>query len=124
VRECECFFGRVQALIHHLVGRHWRRKLEAGYPEEVAQVLQWFGDQPSEQRPFSIHSLCTVGQAHGCAPTAGYLLPFLPILSPRKSGHLKKEALHPVLIQCIGAEYEMHEGPSTSAQSHCTPTSR
>ncbi|EIE27123.1 peptidase C54 [Coccomyxa subellipsoidea C-169] len=54
-----------QALVYHLVGRQWRRKLEAAYPEEVAQVLQWFGDQACEQRPFSIHNMCTTGQTHG-----------------------------------------------------------
>lgn len=57
----------MQALVHHLVGRQFRRKLESSYPEEVAQVLLWFGDQPSEQRPFSIHNLCATGQPHGCA---------------------------------------------------------
>lgn len=55
----------LQALVHHLVGRQWRRKLEASYPEEVAQMLQWFGDQASEQRPFSIHNMCATGQPHG-----------------------------------------------------------
>ncbi len=55
----------VQALVYHLVGRQWRRKLEAAYPEEVAQVLQWFGDQACEQRPFSIHNMCATGQTHG-----------------------------------------------------------
>lgn len=58
----------LQALVHHLVGRQYRRKLESPYPEEIAQVLHWFGDQPSEQRPFSIHNLCTTGQPHGCEP--------------------------------------------------------
>ncbi|CAL8470403.1 g9945 [Coccomyxa elongata] len=54
-----------QALVHHLVGRQWRRKLEAAYPEEVAQMLHWFGDQASEQRPFSIHNMCSRGQPYG-----------------------------------------------------------
>ena len=58
----------MQALVHHLVGRQWRRKLEAAYPEEVAQMLHWFGDQASEQRPFSIHNMCSTGQAYGCVP--------------------------------------------------------
>lgn len=58
----------LQALVHHLVGRQWRRKLEAAYPEEVAQMLHWFGDQASEQRPFSIHNMCSTGQPYGCVP--------------------------------------------------------
>ena len=57
-------FG-LQVVLHHLVGRQWRRKLEAPFPEEVAQILHWFGDQPAEQRPYSVHNLCTAGQRHG-----------------------------------------------------------
>lgn len=55
----------LQVLLHHLVGRQWRRKLEAAFPEEVAQILHWFGDQPSEQRPYSVHNLCAAGHRHG-----------------------------------------------------------
>ena len=55
----------LQVLLHHLVGRQWRRKLEAPFPEEVAQILHWFGDQPLEQRPYSVHNLCAAGQRHG-----------------------------------------------------------
>ena len=54
----------LQVLLHHLVGRHWRRKLEAPFPGEVAQILHWFGDQPLEQRPYSVHNLCAAGQRH------------------------------------------------------------
>ena len=58
--------SNMQVLLHHLVGRQWRRKLEAPFPEEVAQILHWFGDQNSEPpRPFSVHALCGTGQRHG-----------------------------------------------------------
>lgn len=68
----------MQALVHHLVGRQWRRKLEAAYPEEVAQMLHWFGDQASEQRPFSIHNMCSTGQPYGCVQLPCLLSPTRP----------------------------------------------
>ena len=48
-------------LLHHLVGRQWRRKLEAPFPEEVAQILHWFGDQ----RPSSAPTPCTISAQLG-----------------------------------------------------------
>lgn len=57
----------VQALVQHLVGRQWRRKLEGPPPQEVARVLHWFGDQPSQQQPFSLHAMCAAGRPYGCA---------------------------------------------------------
>ena len=53
----------VQTLLHHLVGRHWRRPLGAECPEEVAHILGWFQDKPAQQHPFSIHNICRAGRS-------------------------------------------------------------
>ncbi len=55
-----------------MAGRAWRRRrgeaVQAQAPG-VAALLAWFWDRPGlEPHPFSIHSLCEAGRAHGCAP--------------------------------------------------------
>ena len=63
----------MQALLRHVVGRQWRRQLDgqplAAAAPAVAALLAWFWDRPSlDVHPFSIHSLCEAGRAHGCRP--------------------------------------------------------
>ncbi|KAK9830586.1 hypothetical protein WJX81_001612 [Elliptochloris bilobata] len=62
-----------QALLRHVAGRAWRRRL-GGEPlleaaPAVAALLAWFWDRPDvDAHPFSIHSLCEAGRAHGVVP--------------------------------------------------------
>ena len=55
----------VQALKHHLLGRHWRipRPLASRRAHgQYCQLLQWFLDYPGERCLFSIHNMIQLGQ--------------------------------------------------------------
>ena len=58
---------RFQALLHHLVGRAWRRRLDSECPAEVQHLLAWFLDQPASRHAFSIHAICAAGRGTECA---------------------------------------------------------
>ncbi|KAJ7552129.1 hypothetical protein O6H91_06G043000 [Diphasiastrum complanatum] len=59
-----------QALVCHHLGRAWRRKTNQPYPREYFEILQYFGDSPTEECPLSIHNLLDVGKLYGLAPGA------------------------------------------------------
>ena len=68
----------MQALLRHVMGRQWRRQLDgkplAAAAPAVAALLAWFWDRPGlDAHPFSIHSLCEAGRAHGCRPMQALL---------------------------------------------------
>ncbi|XP_034951718.1 cysteine protease ATG4D isoform X2 [Chelonus insularis] len=60
-----------QALVCHFLGRDWRWRPDQ--PNETFQqdenkhrmIIKWFGDQPMEQTPLSIHTLVKLGASSG-----------------------------------------------------------
>ncbi|PIK37663.1 hypothetical protein BSL78_25506 [Apostichopus japonicus] len=56
-----------QSLILHFLGRDWNLyKSQTVESEKLhRQIIQWFGDQPSDMSPFSVHHLVEIGKHSG-----------------------------------------------------------
>ncbi|KAK3043082.1 hypothetical protein RJ639_001197 [Escallonia herrerae] len=55
-----------QALVHHRLGRSWRKTLDKPQDQNYLEILHLFGD--SEASAFSIHNLLEAGKAYTLAP--------------------------------------------------------
>ncbi|KAK3037985.1 hypothetical protein RJ639_031572 [Escallonia herrerae] len=55
-----------QALVHHRLGRSWRKTLDKPQDRNYLEILHLFGD--SEASAFSIHNLLEAGKAYTLAP--------------------------------------------------------
>ncbi|XP_071953206.1 cysteine protease ATG4D-like isoform X2 [Antedon mediterranea] len=91
-----------QSLVLHFLGRDWNIYKDQSEVMMVHhyQIIRWFGDQPSEMSPFSVHRLVDIGQTSGKKAGDWY--------GPASVAHILKEAvdiapeLHPLLEQiCI-----------------------
>ncbi|XP_072172805.1 uncharacterized protein [Diadema setosum] len=90
------------SLILHFLGREWNIYKQQT-PETQAyhrQIIRWFGDQPLDMSPFSVHRLVSIGQLNGKKVGDWY--------GPASVAHILKEAmddaheLNPLLGQvCI-----------------------
>lgn len=79
-----------QGLICHFLGRNWRWKKDINTrslkkDEIQRKIIQWFGDSPSPDNPFSIHNLVFLGKQHGHCPKDLY--------GPTFVAHLLKKAV-------------------------------
>lgn len=76
-----------QALILHFLGRDWNLyKSQTVESERLhRQIIQWFGDQPSDMSPFSLHHLVEIGKRGG--KRAG------DWFGPASVAHIVKEAV-------------------------------
>ncbi|XP_038056723.1 cysteine protease ATG4D-like [Patiria miniata] len=91
-----------QALVQHFLGRDWnyyneQTKEEQRYHHEI---VRWFGDQPDDMSPFSLHRLVEIGKSSGKKAGDWY--------GPASVAHIFKEAmdqamdLNPLLEQvCV-----------------------
>lgn len=80
-----------QALICHFLGRAWRwdpdSQLHATHEDHIhRKIIRWFGDTPSKNSPFSIHTLVGIGHEAGKRAGDWY--------GPASVSHLLKRAVH------------------------------
>ncbi|XP_072024085.1 uncharacterized protein [Amphiura filiformis] len=56
-----------QCLVTHFLGRDWNIYKEQAEEQDKYhhEIIRWFGDQPSDMSPFSIHRLVNVGKSSG-----------------------------------------------------------
>ncbi|KAG8034834.1 hypothetical protein G9C98_007910 [Cotesia typhae] len=99
-----------QALVCHFLGRDWRwrpdQKDEMCLQDEATHrmIIKWFGDQPTEQTPLSIHTLVKFGASagkragdwYGPASVAHLLILLVPL-------RLGADKLNPNYAPCLTA---------------------
>lgn len=75
------------SLILHFLGREWN--LYKSQTQEMQQyhrqIVRWFGDQPLDMSPFSVHRLVSIGQSNGKKAGDWY--------GPASVAHILKEAM-------------------------------
>ena len=54
-----------QVLLHHRLGREWRREVTGACPPQLTSLLRLFWDSPGPQHYYSIHHVCQAGGPHG-----------------------------------------------------------
>ncbi|XP_052271525.1 cysteine protease ATG4D-like [Dreissena polymorpha] len=76
-----------QAFVTHFLGRDWRVHHQTKDQETFYRtIIQWFGDSPSDQCPFSIHRLAEIGKSFGKQPGEWY--------GPSSVAYILRDALH------------------------------
>ncbi|XP_006822046.1 cysteine protease ATG4D-like [Saccoglossus kowalevskii] len=76
-----------QSFLTHFLGRDWCL-YDVETKEQIAyhrQIVKWFGDQPGEQSPFSVHRLVSLGHEAGKRPGDWY--------GPASVAHILKRAM-------------------------------
>ncbi|KAG1661515.1 Cysteine protease ATG4D [Nymphon striatum] len=76
-----------QGFIMHLLGRHWNwyNQQSSEFLELHRTIIRWFGDIPSNQSPFSIHQLVSLGENSGIKAGEWY--------GPASVAHIFKRAI-------------------------------
>ncbi|XP_055373826.1 cysteine protease ATG4C [Condylostylus longicornis] len=79
-----------QGLVCHFLGRSWRwdpeTQINTTYEDHMhRKIIRWFGDSSSKNNPFSIHTLCSLGQEMGKKPGDWY--------GPSSVSHLLRQAV-------------------------------
>lgn len=103
-----------QVLICHKLGRSWRWNSSQSNSREYLEILQCFGDSSSQDCPFSIHNILTVGGPYGLV--AGYWLgPYalcrsLEALARERSKNGRLDPVLPVHIYVVSGDADGERG--------------